>query len=487
MYRYFKCTVLIFVVVFLFSGSAYIPAQELLHEINLDDYQGSSDYAFGMKVSPDGSYLFVAISGAYAPNDNERIVMIDTSNDTIAGEQIVGKRPQEIEFKLGDYDEIELIFVSNSNGNSVTVLRPDLSIENTVELPDPGPPFDTRFPSGMAMGPANRYLYVCTVNEGEIYKIDTEPGPDYLCIVDEYSAAMFNTRMTRYNNMLIIPGCDSVHGAVLSILDLNNPSQVETVVLDDNFYMWAPSANDVVVTNWNGLAYVTVSDGDLTGDAALYEVDLNSSPPAKTRTIDLSTVEPYATRLEHGIGGSPNGQNTLVVTNLEVYSSTIKIAGRKAGCALTSLNLDPLNSSQLNEAVFTPDGEKVYVSSQNLPKVYVVVKVPMYGLLLDGTDEVSLGGNIELNMIGGEELCIGLLILSLTKGTLQFPAFNLDLGFPLFVLVNDSFEADNTLPIPVFAVPNDPLISGLEVYFQGLTQDYDMKRRPSNLHVLKIL
>ena len=77
------------------------------------------------------------------------------------------------------------------------------------------------YPFGLIMGPSGRYLYVSTVNMGEIFVIDTDPGPTYLQIVKQHATAAFNGRLATYNGKLIIPGLDFTIGAVLSIMDLN--------------------------------------------------------------------------------------------------------------------------------------------------------------------------------------------------------------------------------------------------------------------------
>jgi hypothetical protein len=252
-------------------------------------------------------------------------------------------------------------------------------------------------------------------------------------------------------------------------------------VLSDDFVLYPPSANDVVVTK-DGFAYVTLIGSDTTADALLYEVDLDSNPPDVSRIIDLAVPNFFKT-LEHGICASPDG-HTLVVTYLD--GAFVKFVGRKAGCVLALIEVDD-EYSQVNEALFTKDGKKVYASSQSSPKVYVIEDVPSHGLLLSGTDEAALGGPVEFELIGGEASQPGALLLSLSPGPTAFPFFTLDLGLPLMVVLQGFFGPDHKLNFPVQTVPNDPSLLNRDYYFQGLAQDGDYWIRPSNLHILKVL
>ena len=107
------------------------PAQEVLKQIDLNDGMGPPDYAFGMKLSPDGTYLYVAVCGDFFGYNN-RLVKIDTLSDSIVGEGVTGLYPEEIEFRLDGSGAIELIFVSNNQDHTVTVLDPDLTTVTTT-------------------------------------------------------------------------------------------------------------------------------------------------------------------------------------------------------------------------------------------------------------------------------------------------------------------------------------------------------------------
>lgn len=462
----------LFPILFLFFLSASF-AQEVVKEVDLDDGVGAPDYAFGMKLSPDGSALYATLCGSLL-DPNNRLVVIDTDLDIMLPQEgVTGKFPEEIEFRLDGNDDIELIFVSDSTDGTVTVLQPDLTQETTIVLAAP-----SNYPFGLVMEPSGRYLYVSTMDQGEIHVIDTQPGSTYLQIVIQHIVALYNGRLATYKGKLVIPGSDFANGAVLNVMDMATPAQVDTVVLDSETSGW-PGANDVYVSP-DGFAYVTVLDYN--NNPLLYEVDLESSPPAISRTIDLSVQGPYLT-LEHGIGASPDG-NSLVVTYMD--DAYIKLVSRKTGCVLECFYVDPAHYGQINEAVFSFDGNKVYLTNQARSVLHVVGGLPEHGLLLRGEKETVPGGQVSLDMRGGETGQAGILLWSLTLGPLVMPTYEMDIGAPFFLLFHAVFDGGNNFPDLTLNCPNDPGLSGISVYFQGLTRDSDMEFRPSNLHTVQI-
>lgn len=474
MCRSFNRRLALIIFALLLAPCLSLSAQEVKAEIDLDDGALPLDFAFGMKLSPDGTSLYVAICGSYLGN-NSRVVEIDTQTYVIINEGTVGQYPEEFEFRLDGNGDIELIFVTNSTDGTVSVLNPDLSSNTTIDLKPHGGDWTT----GCIMGPSGRYLYVSTFNMGNIYVIDTEPtSPEYLQVIAKHYVGGGCGRMALYGNKLVIPGADWAQGAFLKTLDLQNPSQVEEVILDNNVSDY-PSAVDVEVSH-DGYAYVPVLD---ITNPWVYEVDLTASPIQVSRVFDLSTKGNFYV-MEHGIGASP-GQGTLVVTYMD--DSIIKGVSRKAGCALFSLDVDPMYGGQTNEALFSLDGKTVFITNQAQPKVYVVEGVPMHGLHLSGTQSVNIGGTVNLEMLGGEANQKGLLLASGTLGPIVTPVVTLDIGWPFLILVDGIFGADCALPIPGIIVPNDPGLHGFDVYFQGLTQDMDKEMRPSNLHTVEIL
>ncbi len=468
---------MILAVLFLFSASPVpLLGQEVVAEIDLDDGTGAPDHAFGLMLSPDDAALYVAICGDFAYNNN-RLVLIDTATNMVVNEATTGLYPEEIAFKLNG-GAIELIFVSNSTDGSITVLKPDLTHEATIDLT--AYPWTGAYPFGLIMDPSGRYLYATTFNEGELFVIDTAAGPDYLTIVNMANINGGNARMALWEHFLVIPGSDWFIGATIKLVDIIdplNPVLTDTLILDSNMSGY-PGANDVVVDN--DRAYVPVLNWS--GSPYLFEVDLAASALVVSRVIDTSTKGP-AYSLMHGIGGSPDG-NTLVVTFMD--NAAIKAVGSKAGCTLFSMDVEPYYG-QINEAVFTSDGETVYLSSQTDPKVYVVEGIPKHGLYLTGTESVPLNGDVDLELIGGQDGAKGLLFLSLTLGPIVTPQVTLDIGWPFFTLLEGFFGVDNELAIPSLTVPNDPALQGLVLYFQGLTKDDDAEFRASNLHTLNIL
>lgn len=459
--------------VHLLFGTATLTAQEVDKVIDLDDGDFIPDNSFGLKLSDDGTTLFTTVCGTFF-TPNIRLLAIDTTLDTIVSEGVTGNYPEEIEVRY-DGGAATKIFVSDSNDHTVTVLDPDLSPAGLVDLVPAG----GQYPFGLRMGPQGRYLHVSTVNMGEIFRIDTEPGPNYLQITDTwYLGAWFNGRMAIHDNKLLVPGADFSLGAVLSILDLSNPGNVDVVILDGDTLGW-PGANDIEVVD--GYAYVTVLDYN--NNSILYEVDLDQSPPAVSRTIDMSLVgTPYI--LEYGIDASPDG-NTLVVTYLD--NSIIKVVGRKAGCVLAEVDLYPVAQGGACEAMFSLDGKKLYVTDQVNPSVYVLRDVPEHGLYLSGTVSAPLGGTVDLQLTGGEAGRRGLILCSLNPGPTHLPRVTLDIGTPIRLLVSDYFDSLNTISSPALTVPNWPSLPGKTVLIQGITLDADNEVRPSNLHELQIL
>lgn len=449
-------------------------AQEVVKHIDLDDGVGAPDLAFGMEMSPDGEELYVAISGHYSDNNN-RLVKIDTSIDEVVAEGVTELYPEEVTFKLYN-DEILKIFVSNSSSHSITVLKPDLTLETHIPLVTPPA---QAWPFGVIMGPDNRYLYVSTVNAGEIFVIDTDVGPTYLQIVQTYTIGQFNGRMAIHDGKLLIPSSDSALGLFLHIMDLAQPANVQSVLLTSDTSGW-PSAPDVEVTD-DGFAYITAYDWLASSD--MYEVDLNLATPAVSRVIDLTDGGIDLTQ-EHGICASADG-NTLIVTYLS--DAHIRMVGTKTGKVLDTMHVYPQNYGEINEALFSDDGNKLYLTDQASPNVHVLTRVPEHGLILKGTSEVLPGGLIEMDLLGGENAQPGMLLMSLTEGQVSGPTYTMDLGLPFWVMLYQLFDVENEFFIPDFNCPNDSGLSGLRVYFQGLTRDADFEFRPSNLHIIDIL
>ncbi len=451
-------------------------SQEVSAFIDFEDGDSIPDYQFGMKLSKDGGKLFVAIMGSfYDPADyNHRLVEVDTATGSIVREGVTGNLPEEIEIRYDGGGEIEKIFVSNSGDGTVTVLNPDLTSSDVVDLTQVGGGMGY-YPFGLVMGPQGRYLYVSTMNMGEIFRIDTEPGSSYLDIVDVYQlSATGNGRMAFYNGNLIVPGSDYfVDGAVLSVFDPDNPSQIDVVVLDNDLSGW-PGANDVALVG--GFAYVPVLDYN--SNMLLYEVDLDSFPPAVSRTIDLSGQN--ASLWEHGIAASPDG-NTLVVTCLD---GPVKIAGRKAGRLLTEIDLASHGAGQCNEALFSKNGKRVCVTDQGMSSAYVLSGVPEHGLFVDGPETASVGDQVDFTLVGGEVGAPGLFLASFSRGPTVFPNVTIDLGQPFYVLAQGLFDTENQLPGLNWTIPN--WSQGLVIYVQGLTRDHDGQIRPSNMGELEI-
>ena len=356
----------------------------------------------------------------------------------------------------------------------MTVLNPDLTPSDVVDLTLVGGGMGD-YPFGLLMGPQGRYLYVSTMNIGEIFRIDTEPGPTYLDIVDIYQlTAAGNGRMAFSNGKLVIPGSDYfVDGAVLSLLDPDNPSQIDVVVLDNDLSGW-PGASDVAVVD--GFAYVPVLDYN--SSMTLYEVDLGSNPPAVTRTIDLSGQ--HTSLWEHGIAASPDG-NTLVVTCLD---GPVKMVGRKAGRLLTEIDLASHGAGQCNEALFSINGKRVCVTDQGMSSAYVLSGIPEHGLFVDGPETAFVGDEVEFTLVGGEMGAPGLFLASLYRGPTVFPNVTLDVGQPFHVLVQDLFNVENELPGLSWTIP--AWFPGSTIYVQGLTRDDDGQIRPSNMGELEI-
>ena len=474
MFRTFKGSFLwlLAAAVVLFPGMPGAGGQTVEKVIDLDDGDYVPDNAFGLAMSDDGSTLHAAICGTFF-TPNNRLVAIDTTLDAITLEGATGLYPEEIACRY-DGGVLSSLFVTNNADHSISVLKPDLTHDSLIDLTSAG----GQYPFGLLMGPQGRYLYASTVNMGEIFRIDTEPGPTYLQIVDTwYLGSWFNGRMAIHDNKLLVPGADFVLGAVLSVVDLSNPGSVDVVILDGDPLGW-PGANDVKVED--GFAYVTVADYN--NNSILYEVDLSLSPPAISRTIDMAALgTPFI--LEYGIDASPDG-NTLVVTYLD--NSFIKVVGRKAGCILSELDLHPYGQGQACEAAFSPDGEKVYVSDQANPSIYVVTGIPQHGLYLTGSDSATLGGTVDLVLKGGEGNQPGVILSSLNPGPTYLPSVTLDIGTPIRTLVSDQFDSSSKIESQI-TVPNWPTLHGRTVYIQGLTQDQDGEVRPSNLHELAVL
>lgn len=453
-----------------------LAAQDLVKRIELEDGDGLPDYTWSMKLTPSGARLGVTVCGDIFGPNNHRMVVIDTAADTVVNEtDKTGNFPEEIEYRVDGSGRIERIFVSNSSDHSLSVFFPDLTLETTVDLTQIGTGLG-QYPFGLLMEPQGRYLYVSTQNAGEIICIDTEPGPTYLDIVTYYTVGAFNGRMAIDGDKLLIPGADFANGAILSILDITNPTQVDTVVLEGHGSSWA-SANDVVAAG--GFAYVPVLDYN--GSMLLYEVDLGLTPPAVSRTLDLS---PGHTLLyEHGICASPDG-NTIVVTSL---TGPLMFVGRKAGCLITEADLLNYGAGQGSEAVFTPDGKKVYVTDQHDTCIYAFDNVPAHGLWLDGSETASVGGTALFDMAGGEAGLPGALWASLHQGTTIFPSFTLGIGKPIHKIFNGTFDSECALVGITVSIPANPNLSGKTVYFQGLARDTDGEIRPSNVHETAIL
>ncbi|MFN0208052.1 MAG: YncE family protein [Planctomycetota bacterium] len=360
----------------LLIGSASLaPAQNFLGEISTAGYGQNSGFPYGLNFGPNGD-LYIALAGTSAfvnPQffNNNVVVRADTSTNLVTSTITVGMFPEEVVFASPNGGAAVGI-VTNSTDGTVSIF--DVATEQilgTVHLPGG---FFATFPFGIVTNATETIAYISTGDgTNTLRAIDLDPNSatvyQYISGSDLPLASGNAARMVRSGDVLLFPTTaydPFFAGSTANIEKLPLPgcadSPASVVVGFDNTFTKYPSGQDVVVLN--GIAYVCGYDMG----KRIYGFDILTG--ALVRSFPGGTFVGAHT----GLALSPNGKILVVCDVASNQISFIDIA-RGLPMAVVDTNLLGFGYSQPNDAVFSPDGSKIYVTVQGSQAV-VIVSVP---------------------------------------------------------------------------------------------------------------
>ncbi|HKE00537.1 MAG TPA: hypothetical protein VKE69_05975 [Planctomycetota bacterium] len=344
-------------------------AQTFLGAINTHGH-GDGFFAnpFGLAFGPNGD-LYVALAGmtafdpGSAPTFNDDVVVrIDPNTNAIVADIATGLFPEEIAFASPSGGST-IGIVTNSSDGTVTIF--DVATDAPVAtVPLPGG-FYASFPYAAVTNAAGTRAYV-SVNDGtnslQVIDLDPSSATVYQVLPSERIAlaAGNGARMARVGNDLVVPSTvflpmfagSTAYVVRQPLTGSVNPPVAIALESDDAFFTY-PSSQDVAVAP-DGIAYVVGYDMH----RRVYGFDVASGE--LVRSFPTSTFSPGQT----GLALSPDGK-TLVACDL--ISNEVHFVDVARGLPTVSFETDLLGISgyfQPNDAVFSPDGTKVYVTAQ---------------------------------------------------------------------------------------------------------------------------
>ena len=226
----------------LFEGTAAVPsytgAVELGLNASLIGCLAGQPSPWSGRYAPDGNHVYVTLFGGGLGGSNCLVAKLDAQTLAPVSTIQVGLAPEEIAFTTTTQGALEYGFVTNSTGSSVSVFNAADQVVATIPIPvQPGDPFGTAFPFGLAVAPDQSRVYVGTLDgSGNIYAINVatlalEPtetiafGADHGFARLTFAGEILVVPITVYN-----PGFQGSTGEV-AFLDPKSPGTLSEVVL----------------------------------------------------------------------------------------------------------------------------------------------------------------------------------------------------------------------------------------------------------------
>lgn len=301
------------------------------------------------RLSPDGSELFVALSGLAGSfgTENCRVVTVDSAADVVTGAIAVGLFPEELAWTTAG-NQLASGYVTNSTSGTLTVLDSAGSAVQTITLPDPLS-FGSCFPFGIAVDWSQTRAYVGTVDgSGSVYAIDTAlqtvETSETLAIPGAHG------RLAFYGRTLVVPVTEfdpsftSSEAKVVFVEPLE-PSGAVTVTIPS--FATFPTAQDVAVRCDGRVFLVGTGLG-----AEVHVLD------AKTKTYLHSFPALTFGAAHQGLALSSEGQ--LAVASYSSQEIAFFDSWTEQGLAVVDLATLPDFHSVPEELVFSRDGKKLW-------------------------------------------------------------------------------------------------------------------------------
>ncbi len=439
-------------VVVLTVAAASAPAQDLNHFINLEGVGAdTNDNPFGLGLSPDGSTLWVPVSGAPtwgdpATSNNNVVARYDTATYAYMGSTVVGWFPNNVVVS----DTTGYVSVS-TDGTIAVVDAATGALTATVTIPNWG---FSAYPFGLALSGDGSRLYVSTLD-----------GQDAIYVLDTTTLVWLNAET------IYVPGGAgrlAVHGATLiaglsaylpdwsggvsrmAFIDLLSGTQVVHTLKSAAAGSFSfPGLQDAVVSP-DGLAYVA---GYEVGHR-IYVFDAS--------TGDLLRTIPTGAGLGYYQGiALDETSNTLVV--MDQWTSELIWIDRGTEQVLAVTDASSLLLDGANEAVFAGGQGFVAFHYANGVGVFDVpagsAGAPALDLTASDTTP-DLGGSVTVALASLDAGALAGVLYAWDDG----PTGAFSLGgsaIGIAMVGSGPLSAD-------FAVPNDAALAGFQLFLQGV-------------------
>ncbi len=453
-----------------------LTAQSFLGDIPLAGLgNGAPAQPFGITAEPVSNRLFVGIAGSFAAS-NDVVAIVDPVTDTVVGSIQVGLFPEDVAFAYDALGQPRYGAVTDSSSGSVTIWDAATdTVVATVALPDPLG-FGTCYPFGITASEDQSRFYVSTQDgSGDVHAVDLaalawDPAASFRL------APYTGGRLRHANQMVFLPAArmdafftgsqGRIAGWSTGIL----PFYWDRLLADGSGAFLYASGQDVEI-----LADGTLVLSGYNLGGRLYLLDQGG---VLERTIRLPGAP---TGSFQGTAVSPDGK-LLAACDLPGNAVVLVDLVNREELAVIDLSSVGQGYSLPNEAVFFQD--KLYVTCQGSEAVVVFdnLPVPTPGPGFQGTIAVSNsapmpGDSFTVTVTGPGKLALAASFDDLPATVL---------GVDLLLGTNPVLKGrGNNVLTRTFTVPNDPALSGTNLFFQGIT-DATLTRRPTAPRVVVV-
>jgi len=346
-------------------------AQTFLGPISTAGYGQNSGQPFGLAWGPNGQ-LYVSLAGQSTfvnPQafNNNVVVRIDPATGAVVGMVTVGLYPEEIAF-ASTPSTSPIGIVSNSTDSSVTIF--DVATDAPLATVVLGP-FFALYPFGVVTNAAGTRAWV-SVGDGSqrLFSIDIDPAsatafqevPSELTVLASGNAGRF----VRSGSDLVMPTTSylpSFAGSTAAIERRPLPGASGTV------------ASAVLRSEGTFSAYPSSQDAEIGPGGVVYVAGYDMGKRIygfSPATGELVRAFPSGTAIgaHTGLALSPDG-SILVVC--DIASEEVSFLDLARGTVISVVHTPSVGFGyfQPNDAIFSPDGSKVYVTCQGSEAVLV--------------------------------------------------------------------------------------------------------------------
>jgi len=326
----------------------------------LIDCNAGSHSPWSGRYAPDGNHVFVTLFGGGLGASNCRVAKLDAQTLVPVASIPVGLSPEEIVFTTTAQGALEYGFVTNSTESSVTIFNAADQVVATVPIPvQPGDPFGTAFPFGLAVSPDQSRVFVGTADgSGDIHAIDVATRALVPAETIAFGAGRGFGRLTFFEDTLVAtvtvhhPSFQGSTGMVVFVDPARPQDAVEHVLASSPNGSAFPNPIDVAV--WCDRVFVSGFDMG----ARVFEFD------GQTAELRATIATGTSNRLGklHALGSDGNG--LLIVADFFTGEIAWIDATRRTLVSVFDTSTVPQFHSQLNDVIVAPDGSKVLLTGQ---------------------------------------------------------------------------------------------------------------------------